>query len=258
MSVRLAIVTLLCTSRIGQSDPSEDMAHISQPILELRLAPPKHPQPQVVAELAVLDAARDKLEARFMKGLGGKYIAALDDAKARINALIKRSFGAAHFDVRKRAGFLRVAERFSSPAGFGIKVKLFPVPATDASIQARMDDLDHKLSITEWNTLNQAGEDFPHITDVVLNELAIEINTVLNASANARAHASFLELASLANVRVASAKQAFPTVRGLVEEMEHRRDKAESAVMAKVLELETKLVTSEITYAVHAMRAAVS
>lgn len=28
--------------------------------------------------------------------------------------------------------------------------------------------------------------------------------------------------------------------------------------MAKVLELETKLVTSEITYAVHAMRAAVS
>lgn len=90
---------------------------------------------------------------------------------------------------------------------------------------------------------------------MVLNELAIEINTVLNASANARAHASFLELASLAiwgrikchgfpelvvrilelcvcrskpsctsgmsareaNVRVASAKQAFPTVRGLVE-----------------------------------------
>jgi hypothetical protein len=136
----------------------EDMAHISQPILELRLAvsllsapgsalgewsaqaPPKHPQPQVAAELVVLDAARDKLEvnsvyclpaalahnhihpvlqARFLKGLGGKYMAALDDAKARINALIKcrgqdssmtvayisiarRSFGAAHFDARKR------------------------------------------------------------------------------------------------------------------------------------------------------------
>lgn len=66
------------------------------------------------------------LQARFMKGLGGKYIAALDDAKARINALIKcrdqdssttvayisiarRSFGAAHFDVRKRCGIVNVA-----------------------------------------------------------------------------------------------------------------------------------------------------
>jgi hypothetical protein len=174
------------------------VAHIFQPTLELRLAPPKHPQPQVVAELAVLDAARDKLEARLLKELTDKYESALDNAKSRIDALIKRSFGAAHFNARKRAGFLRVAERNSSPAGFGIKVKLFPVPTTDASIQARMDDLEHKLSTTEWSTLHQAVEDFPRITEVVVNELATEINTGLKASANARAHASFLELPSLA------------------------------------------------------------
>lgn len=137
-------------------------------------------------------------------------------------------------------------------------MKLFPVAATDASIQAKIDDLERKLSNTEFTTLEQTFDDLPRITEVVLSELASELHVALGATDGVRGRTSFLALPLSAKVRVTSSEHAFPTVRHLVEEMEHRRDNAESKAKKHVLELEADLVTAEIMYAVHAMRAAIS
>lgn len=72
MSLRVAVLALVLSFDFGHAKLGQDGASMSQPIVELRLAPPTHPQPQVVAELAVLETARDKLEARFWERFKGK------------------------------------------------------------------------------------------------------------------------------------------------------------------------------------------
>ncbi len=64
-------------------------------------------------------------------------------------------------------------------------------------------------------------------------------------SGHSSAHsAAFLQLPAQTNVRV-KADAAFPTIASLVQDMESRRDTAESLAAARILELELKLLQSE-------------
>lgn len=245
--MHFAVLMLATLSHLRLANSARDVHGVVAPILELRLAPPEQPQPQVSAELAVLDHARDKLEARLRRSLDSAYDTAIQDARLRIDALIKRSLGSSSLNMTQRSGFLAVAERFFSPGGFSIEANLFPVPAPDPKTQARIDALEHKLSALEEQTLQQAIDDLPRITDAVLSALATELHEFLH-SPSTRGHVSFLEMASVANVRLGSSKAAFPTIRTLVEEMEHRRHKAESAEFAHAMEIEARLLASELAY----------
>lgn len=242
-----AFLMIATSSCCGLAGGVKDVHRVAAPILELRLAPPEQPQPQVSAELAVLENARDKLEARLRSSLDIAYETALQDARLRIDALIKRSLGSCSLNMTQRSGFLMAAERFFNPGGFSIEADLFPVPAPDPQTQVRIDALEHKLSTLEQQTLQQAKDDLPRITDVVLNALATELHEFLHAS-SARRHASFLEMAHVASVRLGSSSAVFPTIRTLVEEMEHRRHNAESAEFAHALEIEARLLASELAY----------
>lgn len=241
--------------RFGFCNPETNVHVSSAPILELRLAPPKQPQPQIAAELHILDASRDELEAHFSKLLEDSYERALSDAKHRIDSLIKRFLDVPRFGVSRRSGFMRVAD--SNSKSFGIHATVFPVPPSDIRIKARIDDLEGKLSLLEKNILQQACDDLPRITDLVLSELGAELHRISRGS-NARRQSSFLELAPLANVRVASSAKPFPTVRDLVEKMEQRRSSEESAALSRAIRVETKLFKAELEYVTTALQATVS
>jgi hypothetical protein len=257
MSVFFVICMLAADVRTGLAASATDVRRASAPVLELTLAPPRQPQPQVVAELALLDTARDKLEARFMNTLQNTYDGALVDAKLRIDSLIRRFLDAPNFDAIQRSGFLRAAESFSTVGALRIQAKVFPVPPADPQIETRIDDMERKLSALEEQILQKACDDLPHVTDLVLSELGHELHKTVHAK-TARQQQSFLELAPMANVRVASSSKAFPTVRSLVEKMERHRDNAESAALSHAIEMEAKLLAAEIEYVTQRLRVVVA
>jgi hypothetical protein len=247
MSVFLVVCMVAADVRTGLADSATDVRSAPVPVLELTLAPPKQPQPQVVAKLALLDSARNKLEARFMKTLQETYDGALVDAKLRIDALIRRFLDTPNSDAMQRSGFLRAAEGFSTAGALRIQAKVFPVPPADPQIETKIDDVERKLSSLEEQILQKACDDLPHVTDLVLAELGRELHKTVHAR-SARQQQSFLELAPLANIRVASSPETFPTVRSLVERMERRRDNAESSALSHAVEMEAKLLAAEIEY----------
>ena len=60
-----------------------------------------------------------------------------------------------------------------------------------------------------------------------------------------KSNAAFLDKPKQANVRVHAAEFSFPTVAALVQELESRRDTSEGLAMARVVQLELRLLKAE-------------
>lgn len=218
------------------------------PVVNIRLGAPKNPMPEVAAEIAALEQEREHLEAEFDDTLQAAFDAALASAKSQINKMVAASM---HFSSSSRTSFLQTSE----PA-FAIKVSTVPVPVPDASIKGVMDKIEAKRNDAEKKMLEQACSEMQGLTAIVLNELGAQMQTHAMAlqSLSSRAVAKgtgFLAVSQAskalpeqANVRV-EAGAPFPTIAGMVQDMETRRDNAESQEASKVLEMELKLLQEE-------------
>jgi len=230
----------------------------SLPVINVRLAAPKHPLPEVTAEIAVLEKEREKLEADLMDKLHAAFDNALASAKGRINKMIASSMQL--LDGGLQTSFLQASE-----PDFSIRVSTVAVPAPDPSIKGVMDKIEAKRSDAETKLLEQAVSEMQGLTDIVLNELGAQIQAhAVSLKATAK-HAAFLAvsqqesskaLPAQANVRVESGA-AFPTIASMVQAMESRRDNAESQEASAVLELELKLLQEENAMIKTALGAAV-
>lgn len=229
----------------------------SLPVVNVRLAAPKHPLPQVTAEIAVLEKQREQIETGLMDKLQAAFDTALASAKSRINKMIASSM---QLEGGLRASFLQANE-----ADFAIRVSTVAVPAPDPSIKVVMDAIEAKRSGAETNLLQQAASEMQGLTDIVLNELGAQIQAHALSLKNLNGKAAFLAVSQQetskalpvqANVRVESGA-AFPTIASMVQGMEARRDNAESQEASKVLELELKLLQEENDMIKNALGAAI-
>lgn len=231
------------------------------PTIELRLAPPVNPQPQVAAEVNLLERARKELEGSSRQELQEAFEKAFADAKRRIDALLqnvlvipsRRSGTARASDAE--LGFLE--ENTSSQHRFSLKVNLFAPPPVDAAVQGRIEQVEKNLALAEQRMFEQACGEMQRITDIVLHVLGARLHpragTADGRDGMGERDSAFLELPPQANVRVSPSENAFPTIRSLVENLERRLQKSESQEMTHILELEMRLFTSETSYIKHAM-----
>merc|ERR1711930_25349 len=95
------------------------------------------------------------------------------------------------------------------------------------------------------------------LTDIVLHELGAQIHShvsTMQLLKRPSKSVAFLEhkqpfigsgLPLKANVRISSSTEAFPTIAEMVQDMEMRRNKAESQEISVVLEMELKLLQVE-------------
>lgn len=92
---------MLCLSRADVQYSGQDMI----PNLEISLAPPIHPWPQVAAEIGNLDASREAAETAQMNSLQTQFNKASADAKQQIANLIAKTLSTFSDPALSSAGF---------------------------------------------------------------------------------------------------------------------------------------------------------
>jgi len=168
------------------------------PIVQVRLAPPHKPLPQISAEIGSLEKSREMLEMEQEVELERAFNTTLEAAQAQMQAVIDstmrpfqsslglKSLGfLGHYPPVRRtepmraAAFLGTHEQNDKAVGgddLVVKVNLIPIPTPDPAIKPRIDDIEMKRSQSERNLFQQAIVEMKSLTTVVLNAFEAEIN----------------------------------------------------------------------------------
>jgi len=233
----------------------------AMPNIEISLAPPAHPLPQVAAAIGAMDATREKLQALNMDKLQRAYNAALDRQKAEIGTIVGRAMRifndpALLTSFRRKTSFLGSSKQ-ETDEQLSVKVNVMPAIPPDASITAKIQAIENKRNDQERSSMDQAMLEMNGLTDVFLNEFAAQVQLNVNdclgatgASAlkktssfiQTKETASSNQLPKQANVRVVASDVPYPTVASFVQDMETRRDAAENLAGLKALDLELSLL----------------
>jgi hypothetical protein len=243
------------------------------PIIEVHLAPPANPLPEVSAEIQALEKAKDALEQDKTAKLDDAYNKALESARSEINAAVGSAMqllDVSPVSDTRRTSFLAVrsaAVRGSAGEGPSVRVKVLSVPPPDASVKSKLDAMEAKRADAEAQVLDQAIQEMGELTAVVVNEmkesLQLQMSTLLAPTGigmvpktRPRSLLRTTEwevpgmpapegLPKQLNVRIGASDVPYPTIAGLVQDMEARRDTSEHLLRQKVLELELKLPDAE-------------
>lgn len=276
---RLHVVVFLLASVIGVvagtkaehkhawSAPADTPA--SLPILQVKLAPPKHPLPQIEAVVRTLEAKRKRDEVELMADLRSLFAASLADARVRIRQLVNEALhgrhGSSFVGIGKTAvSFVDIGgEAGRRDESFAVKVRLLPVPVLDPSIQETIESIESKRAGLEQQMFQQARAEMKACTDLVLNDLghalADQAKRLHRRAVNTSGPLppSFLQtriasqtgraegLPMQAAVRLVASDIAFPRVSDLIQNMQMRRDRAEDHERSTILEMELQLLKAE-------------
>jgi len=242
------------------------------PNIEVHLAPPVHPLPQVASEIQVLDKMRERSEEEKMSQLEFAFNAALENAKRQIGEAVGVSLRV--FDdprvwknVAKTGSFLRVRQRPNSAEEPSVRVKALAAAPPDPAIKIKMDQLEEQRSAAEALTLDVAIAEMGELTKIVVAELEKQLQLqiepwLVGSGSLLRSEARQIPgspegLPKQLNVRVGASDVPYPTIASLVQDMETRRDTAENLLRQRILELELKLLKAENVMIKDALNAAV-
>merc|ERR1711953_1122476 len=117
----------------------------------------------------------------------------------------------------------------------------------NSKIKPAIDKVEQLRYDAEKIMLDKAEQDMRGLADAVLNQVETELRQQLDASVGRLSQVSLLETNSSqmpmqANVRIAPSANLYPTVVGLVQNMESRRTAAEKLLGAKILQLNMQLL----------------
>jgi len=270
------LASLLCFQSKAQTWPipyevtPDTMANI-----EVRLAPPVRPLPQVAAEIQVLDKMRERSEEEKMTQLESAFNAALESAKRQIGDVIGQSLrlfddprvwkSVARRSNRDAARLSFLKQRPNPAEEPSVKVKALSAPPPDPILKSHIDAAEEHRAASEAAMLDNAIVEMGELTKIVISELEKSLQLQLDPwLANS---GSFLKarqipgspegLPKQLNVRVAASEVPYPTVASLVQDMQTRRDTAENLLRQRVLELELKLLKAENSMIKDSLHAAV-
>jgi len=266
-------VCLSCYGAWAQSWPIPyEASPDTLPNIEVHLAPPVHPLPQVASEIQVLDKMRERSEEEKMSQLEFAFNAALENAKRQIGEAVGVSLRV--FDdprvwknVAKTGSFLRVRQRPNSAEEPSVRVKALAAAPPDPAIKIKMDQLEEQRSAAEALMLDVAIAEMGELTKIVVAELEKQLQLqiepwLVGSGSLLRSEARQIPgspegLPKQLNVRVGASDVPYPTIASLVQDMETRRDTAENLLRQRILEFELKLLKAENVMIKDALNAAV-
>lgn len=237
------------------------------PNIELALAPPQHPWPQVAAELGNLEESREQVENANMGELQQEVNKATRDVRRRIGDVIGRAMRV--FDDPKFAAYVSAARRGRSSINFlqqlpqdtlgssvlSVKVNVLPASPPDPSLRSAIDNLESARADHEKEMFETVSGEVGALSTFVVNELEAQLQTQIAAFAGAgalmhkRTPPFFLQalseqLPAQANIRVLPTDLAYPTVSSMVQDAEGRRDIVENLERKRILEHELDFLTA--------------
>lgn len=278
MVLGLSICIFLVAGASAQTWPIPyEVTPDTLPNIEVHLAPPVHPLPQVAAEIQVLDKMRERSEEEKMAQLEIAFNAALESAKGQIADAVGQALKV--FDDPKiwkterksasthsgQVSFLQ--QRLNSAEEPTVRVKALAAPPPSPTIKSKIDGLEEERAAMETHMLDTAVAEMGELTKIVIAEvekaLQLQLEPWLVSSGSllhvrAKQIPGYPEgLPKQLNVRVGASDVPYPTIASLVQGMESRRDTAENLIRQRVLELELKLLKAENAMIKEALDAAV-
>ena len=206
----------------------------NDPIVNVRLSPPADPLPQVSKLIGDLEADRRGAEADSERLLQAAFDHAVADGRARIHEVVANAAVHAHGGS---VAFL--AEKAVGGQGKFL-LKVSPPQAPSGAVRSGVVRLDRVLASEEKALTQQACREMGLLVDVVAGMLKSEMGAAGSSGSRGRV-ASFLAGSGDLNVRL-SASDAYPTVAGLVAEMEDRRAEGEASLRQRISEMQLKLL----------------
>jgi len=261
----------------------------SMPIIQVKLAPPKHPMPEVAAALGKLDNERALFETEKLLRVEAAYNATLEQASKDLPALVDRlmqtfvkpeAWIATREHRAEQAGEL-AAQRATGvrPTSFrelrsksgghevSARINLLPGAKPEAEVEDEIKRDEKFRETYETQFFERAEREMDMLSFIVQNEAEVQITQHVNGFIHAQKFgASSTELlakggatrflnvmqpvvssgpALTTNVRVAASSEPFPTVASMVEDLDRKRDAAESQVRRRILELKAQLLQAE-------------
>lgn len=240
----------------------------TMPSLEINLESPPLPLPQVTAEIEALEKKRESLESKGFQKMVRVYRATKQSAKRRVGGIIGRAMRAFDDEAVLESFATTLARRNQSrrselhgtsflsshhrqePAlepRVSVKVNVVPGPSPNSKIKPVIDKVEQGRYDAEKIMLDKAEQDMRGLADAVLSQVETELRQQLDASVGRLSQVSLLEtnasqMPLQANVRVVPSSNLYPTVVGLVQNMETRRTAAEKLLGAKILQLDMQLM----------------
>jgi hypothetical protein len=214
----------------------------SSSVVNVKLVPSNNPFPQVVAEIARLEAVRGDAEDVSVRALEAAYGTALKAARSRIDSVV------ASYVASLRKTHTQDAAAFLSRSDIGsssFALRIAPVAPPSVNIRKQIDLMEQVRGSEEALMTEQGSREFSALADIVVNELCV---TLLGAISKPGVHGatafiteSVGQVAAL-DVRLLPPTAQFTTVERLVQDMEVRRTSSEDGMRTRILELQLKFM----------------
>mmetsp|Transcript_56765 Transcript_56765/g.164383 ORF Transcript_56765/g.164383 Transcript_56765/m.164383 type:complete len:256 (-) Transcript_56765:39-806(-) len=238
----------ICSSAIGLfllgmplravARSANDNAASSLPIVEVKLGPPQVAWPEVAAEVAKLERIRESRQSGLLESLRVVRDAEIVEAKALIDQLIAQEWHS-QSAVPGSHGLAKLSFLQRGPnADFTLKLAVMPVARPDPRIQDKIDLMERTREEMEQDVFQQAKDEMKALTSIVLKQLRASLTDAHRDVAGP----SFIQNA---NVRLRASDDAFPRVSDMIQDMQLRRDRAESEDRKQILMLELGLLQAE-------------
>jgi len=269
---------------------------VTMPNVELSLAPPPRPFPEVQTELGSLEKRREVLSHTHMDRLQDTFGQALQEATVRIGESVGRAIRAVDDPALLKAlaqpGSAMRASRFDIPsvitsASFlnlqaepdfvaeklSVKVNVIPSAPLDLAIKTHIDSLESHRTEAERDFFEQAQAELQGLSELVLGELEAQIGNHVDAllgrggvAVQAPPVAGFADvfheragvIPKQAHVSVVASDVPYPTVSSLVQDLETRRDIGENLEKAQTMRMQFQLLKAENAVAKEALSQAVA
>lgn len=212
---------------------------LATPVVDLKLSPAAAALPEVVAQIAGLDAARAEAEDEALARMDAVYTAAASSAEARLQSLFAKH--ASPRDSSDSGKFSVGSLLAARSAGADFRIEVSPAPPVSNRIQKRIALIERARKLDEQRLVDQAVGEFQMLVDLAVSEVKGRLSRASRRGASFLKEHAAVE-PSPVDVRLLPPDSPFPTVAGLVADMEDRRDVAEDRLRQRILELELRLV----------------
>lgn len=219
------------------ADPSD------VPIVNIQLAPPSAPYPDVAAKIEHLDKARLGMETDFAQDLARLYDDALGAAKQQIQKVIAAASLSRRDSGKSAPTFLALDG--SRADGFDMQISMVAPHEIAPEVNALVAKIEQKRTALEERLFSEARRDMVALTSFVLQELRLALGSTMKAHGVGFLASEQAALPQEASVRLLSSAAGFPRVADLIQAMEARRDQAETSERKHILDLEAKLLKAE-------------
>merc|ERR1711920_775830 len=128
---------------------------------------------------------------------------------------------------------------------FQVKVSAADIAHEDPTIIAAVDAIESTRSQRERQFVRQACSEMKALTSIVLAELGQSLRQAGRLRSLAFLAKRSPGLAKQANVRIQASREGFPRIADEIQDMQMRRDRAETKERQLILELELNLLKAE-------------